>query len=138
MALSPLQSPEDREVAADAVTEQPTKTYVLDFDSGDVTSSFIDGTEAVKQAVQKSILSARSRFLIYDDEYGCELDELIGEEISAELLEAEINRVITEALLVDDRITDVTDIIAVRTGDQLYITISVSTVYGEVETEVTV
>lgn len=139
MALSPLQKPEDREVIAATTTEtQISRTYAFDFDFGDIQNTYIDGLEAAKQAIQKAILTARSRFLIYDDAYGCELDELIGQEISAELLQAEVTRVITEALLVDERVTDVADVSVSRTGDQLYITISVSTIYGEVETEVAI
>lgn len=121
MALSPLQPidivAEEAETIAD---EQPLKTYALDFDNG-VLGGTVNGIDAIKQFVIKAIKTARFRFAIYDDDYGSEIDDLIGSNASIDLLETEIPRVIEEALLYDDRITDVYDFELTREGDRLYV-----------------
>lgn len=118
MALSPLQ-PIIPEVEIDETPdEQPLKTYGLDFENG-VIGGTINGTEAIKQFIVKAIRTARYRFAIYDDDYGCELDDLIGSDVSLELLETEIPRVIEEALIYDDRVDDVYDFTLTREGDRL-------------------
>lgn len=84
----------------------PTRTYALNLDTGEI-NGIIDEEDAIRQFIRKAILTARFRFLIYNDEYGCELEELIGQDVPFELLQSEIPRVITEALIYDDRIKDV-------------------------------
>lgn len=135
MALSPLQSTEERVVIVEP-TVQPSRTYALDFETGEV-GGVIDGESAIRQFIRKAILTARFRFLIYgsDHFYGCELDDLIGQDVSIELLNAEVPRVIREALLVDDRITDVYNFEITRTGDGLYVSFYVDTTEGTIQTQ---
>jgi phage baseplate assembly protein W len=124
VALSPIEPiTDDTEYASvteEDVTPIPTRTYALDLDTGEI-GGIIDGEDAIRQFIRKAILTARFRFLIYDDEYGCELEDLIGQDVSFELLNIEIPRVITEALIYDDRIQNVTDFDIQREGDKLFI-----------------
>lgn len=138
MALSPLRPPEERAVEV-VVPPQTSRTYALDFDSGAV-GGIVDGKAAIQQAIRKAIMTARFRFPIYGypHTYGCELDDLIGQDVSIDLLRAEIPRVISEALLQDDRISDVYNFEIERKGDGLYVSFSVSTVEGVIREEVTV
>lgn len=138
MALSPLKPAEERAVEI-AATPQPSRTYALNFDTGEV-GGIVAGREAIRQFIRKSIMTARFRFPIYgsDHMYGCELDDLIGQDLQIELLNAEIPRVISEALLVDDRITDVYGFVISREGDGLYVSFSVDTTEGTLQEEVTV
>lgn len=126
MALSPLFSEKER-VTEVAVEPQPTKTYQLGNSS---IGGFIDDDEALSQAITKAINTARFRFLIYDDQYGSELDSLIGEDVSTALLEEEIPRVIREALIYDDRISDVVDFEIRRTSDQVFVSFRVERTGG--------
>ncbi|KKO54510.1 DUF2634 domain-containing protein [Paenibacillus sp. DMB20] len=121
MALSPLEPVDiETEVINDLAEEQPLKTYALDFDNG-VLGGYVDGLDSIKQFIVKAIKTARFRFVIYDDDYGCELDDLIGSSATLDLLETEIPRVIEEALIYDDRIDDVYDFELTREGDRLYV-----------------
>lgn len=135
MALSPLKPPEERAVEV-APTPQPSRTYALNFDTGEV-GGVIDGEAAIRQAIRKAIATARFRYLIYGAEhlYGCELEDLIGQDLPIELLNAEVPRVISEALLVDDRIADVYNFTIARTGDELYVSFFVDLVSGVTLTE---
>lgn len=101
-----------REIITEGVVDsrtQPSKTYALDLMNKTLTNDTIDGESALRQFVVKTTLTARFRYLIYSTDYGCELEELIGKDVSEELLKVEIPRVVKEALLIDDRIEDVLD-----------------------------
>ncbi|PPA87892.1 terminase [Brevibacillus laterosporus] len=129
MALSPLQRLEDRVIQSEPDV-QPTLTYSLDFNTGDI-SGMIDGEAAIRQFIRKVIMTARFRFPIYyDGEYGCELVDLIGQDLPMELLRSEIPRVITEALIYDDRIDDVYDFEIEREADKLTVSFYVDTTDG--------
>lgn len=133
MALSPLQPTDLRIVISEAPT-QPTKTYALDIDNGKL-GGIIDGEQAIRQFIRKAVITARFRFLIYDDQYGCELEDLIGQDVPFELLETEIPRVIREALIYDDRVQNVYNFTVLREGDRLYIVFTVALVNGALITE---
>jgi hypothetical protein len=139
MALSPLNSIEDdndRVIVADSSTVEPTKTYEL---KEGYIGGFIDGDAAIEQAIAKAIRTARYRYLIYDDQYGSEIEDLIAESYPFELLEIEIPRMIKDALIVDDRISDVTNFVLSQDGDSFYGTFKVVTVTGdEIDGEVTI
>ncbi|WNF07485.1 DUF2634 domain-containing protein [Brevibacillus borstelensis] len=139
MALSPLRPPEERAVEVES-TPQPSRTYALDFATGEV-GGMIDGEAAIRQAIRKAVMTARFRYLIYGYEhlYGAELEDLIGQDLPIELLNAEIPRVISEALLVDDRIANVYNFTITREGDGLYVSFYVDTVDGAtISEEVTI
>lgn len=137
MALSPLSKQEERFVLVQP-EPRPSRTYGLDFDSGEFTGQWVDGMEALRQFIRKAIITARYRYLIYNGQYGCELDSLLGQDISQELLKSEIARVITEALIHDDRIEGVSRFQIIRHGDELDVTFLVQTRDGLIEQEVTI
>lgn len=137
MPLSPLQSREERFVEVKPVP-LPSRTYVLDFESGQVKEKLIDGQEAIKQSIQKAILTARYRYLIYNSQYGCEIETLLGQDISPQLLHSELTRVITEALKEDDRIRAVEQFQIERDSDKLFVTFTVITAEGAIEQEVSI
>lgn len=126
MALSPL--PADDSSTAGALeslfTPLPLKTYGFDFDGGTYLG-VIDGRDALLQFIYKAVKTARYRFPIYGWDYGCELEDLIGQDVSQALLETEIPRVIKEALIYDDRIEGVGGFSITRDSDKLYISFSV-------------
>lgn len=92
--------------------------------------SKIDDEAAVIQAIEKILETERSAYPIYSENYGHDLDELVGK--SEDYVEAEIQRVLEEALTEDDRITGVTvDGFDVDEDDTATITATVSTIYGD-------
>jgi hypothetical protein len=131
MALSPLQTAEARviEVTTEA---QPSKTYKLNVDT---IGGLIDDDEALRQFITKAVTTARSRFLIYDDDYGCEIEDLIGADVTEEYLNVEIPRIIREALVYDDRIDEVVQFEITRDGDCGYVSFRVVKTDGTSITE---
>lgn len=125
----------ERESSGNA--EQPSKTYAIRFTTGQI-GGFIDELEAVKQYIRKAIVTERSKWRIYTDDFGCELYELIGQDVSDGYLSAEIPRMVREAVEYDDRILAVNDVTVRRDGDTVFITSDVSTIYGDVASEVVI
>ena len=86
---------------------QPSRTYKLNMENNTISGGYVDGVEALKQAIYKILNTQRFDYLIYSWNYGVEIKNLIGEHTSFAI--PELERVITEAIMQDDRIEDVTD-----------------------------
>lgn len=113
----------------ETVDIEPTKTWAIDFTNGTI-SGFIDDEDALYQYVIKALMTERDKYAIYSEDYGNELKDLVGGDITLDLMDSEINRMVYEALAYDDRIEDVTDVTYTRDGDQLYISFTVTAVSG--------
>jgi len=86
------------------VAEMPSFTYAMEL-SGDRIRGYTDELKAMEQAIYKIIMTERYKYIIYSWNYGIELADLFGKAIS--YVCPEIERRITEALLVDTRILSV-------------------------------
>lgn len=125
-------------VEVETPASQSSRTYAVNWQTGRV-SGTVDGMDALKQAIYKALQTERFAHLIYSWNYGFEANRLIGQ--SAAFLRSEIQRLVTEALLVDDRITAVEDFKISITGKrQAAVEFTVVSVFGEteIETEVTI
>lgn len=98
---------------------QPSKTYAINFNTGEVENRLIDGVEAVRQFIQKAIYTERFRYMAYSDAYGCEMLSLVGESLPMELLQMEVVRMIKEAIEYDERIERAINFKMSRSGDKL-------------------
>lgn len=130
----------DEESEVTAEYEPPVTTvYALDFENKRI-GKLVSGTESIVQIVTKAIMTPRYEHLIYTDYYGSELEDLIGEDVTDEYLDAEVPRLVTESIAFDDRIKEVTDITYERKGDQLVISVTVTPADGSesVDVEVTI
>lgn len=123
-------SGEDRRVLQEGLTfvEHPTLTYALDFENNCV-KGMADGLEAMRQAVRLIMHTERFIHEIYSWNYGIELECLIGQQ--AILAQAKARQNICDALLWDDRITDVTDFVIKRERDKIQLSFTVKTAYGD-------
>lgn len=117
------------EQIATKVVKQPNKTYHLDLQRGRIVG-FVDGYEAIKQAITKIMLTEKYAYVIYDHYYGVGLEQYIGKDISFVI--ADLGSTIENALLYDDRILAVNDIEITRGSniDGLLVKYSVETVDG--------
>lgn len=114
------------------IITQPTKTYKLDIEKN-IIVGYCDGIEAMQQTIYKILNTERFDYLIYSWNYGVEIKNLIGEETT--LVIPELERVIKEALLQDDRIEDVTDFEFDIEKDTITVNFKVTTNVGEIEIE---
>ncbi len=114
------------------VKEQTSKTYYLNIEKNTI-SNFCDGIEAMKQAIYCILNTERFEHLIYSWNYGIELKHLIGENTTFVI--PELERVITEALLQDTRISEVNDFKFEVKENTILAKFTVITTIGEIEAE---
>ena len=86
------------------VVKQPSLQHKMNLSDSFIASK-CDGKEGLKQAVYKILSTERYENVIYSRNYGVELKDLFGQPVKTviSLIESRIK----EALLQDDRITDV-------------------------------
>lgn len=122
----------DKDILQINESAEPSNTFFIDFEKGRI-SGFIDEKEAVKQAIMLILNTERYKFLIYSWNYGAELEALIG--THPDIVEDEAERLISEALLQDDRITAVYDFEFSRNRDTLLVNFKVDSIYGDIDIE---
>lgn len=130
----------DIAIPEEVTTQLKATTYGRELDFDFTAGQFIledgaprvlEGPDALRIWITKTLLTARYRFPIYSFNYGCEMEDVIGYDIPRPVLEAEIPRVIREALIYDDRINDVRDFSIVRESDYLIVEFTVITFDGQ-------
>ena len=112
------------------IDQQPSHTYKI---IGDRIGGFVDGLEAVKQAVYLILETERFENPIYSWDYGCEFSPLFGQ--APALVYAKLSNEITEALLQDDRIEDVQEFYFENQNGKIKVFFEVQTQYGQLEIE---
>ena len=113
----------------------PTLTWIINRQIMRV-QKMDDGLEAVRQAVEIILNTERFRWQIYTARIGTELDTLIGD--PAGYIECELPRMVTEALMVDDRVLEVTNFSHTTRGDTMAWSFDVRTVVGKFSEEVSI
>ena len=96
----------------------------------------VEGNEAIKVWVYKSLLTANKEFSIYSWDYGTELYNLIGKPYTRSLINSEAKRYIEEALLINPYILEVNVIDSNFEGWSLTCNIKITTIYGESEVNI--
>ena len=114
---------------------QPSKTYALDFDTGEMKGK-VDNRKAVEQFIRKAIVTLRFIYPIYTDAYACEVRNLAGKGFSDAFVKSEIKRMVTEAIIYDSRVSKVYDFKIRLNGDEVFIGFRVDTVEGTFDMDV--
>ena len=115
------------------IEEQPSLTYKMDL-NGDSVRGFVDEQEAMKQAIFRILSTERYQFIIYPWYYGIETIDLYGEPVT--YVCPELERRITEALLIDTRIISVTDFeFDLEVKGVVHTMFTVNTIYGEIKAD---
>ena len=114
---------------------QPSKSWLINRQTMRVQCG-TDDLPSVRQAVDVILNTKRFEWQIYSSNLGTELDTLIGE--NASYIESEFPRMVEEALLVDDRITEVNDFSFTVSGDTMTWTFTVVTVFGAFSEAITI
>lgn len=116
-------------------TVQPSLTYHMN-ESREEVRGELDGKQALHQAVQKILQTQRYAYLIYDWDYGIELQDLFGRNYSYVI--PEIQKRIEDALLYDDRISALENFSFETNGNELTVKFEVNSKYGFLEEEMVV
>ena len=114
-------------------TIYPAKSYAMQ--EGRI-CGYVDGLEAVRQAVEKVLRTERYRYPVYSANYGVELEDKLGMPVGLAL--PEIRRCIAEALTWDSRIEAVDGFEFEVNANAVQVRFTVHSIYGDFvdETEV--
>lgn len=113
----------------------PTNTHKIIYDKNRV-SDYTDRLEAMRQAVYLILNTERYKYPIYNWQYGIELLDLIGQQMTYVI--PTLRQRITDALMQDDRILQVTDFEFEQNRNKLHCKCLVNTIYGDFTTEIEV
>lgn len=125
-----LELPFDEEIQE----EEPTyRTYRMDFKNKRIIG-MTDGMEAASQSMFKALQTRRFAYLIYDDQYGCDIFNKIGNlSLTPSYLDNDIPAMVEDAFLNDEMIQGISDLeYELLDGDSLMIQFAVSTIFGDV------
>lgn len=115
--------------------EQSSLTYRLDLENGRIVGK-VDKLEAVNQAIKKAIITPRFKCLIYDNQYGSEVEEaIIAKDATTDYIEAVTEGFIRDALRPDTRILSVYDFQFEFKEDKAYVFFRADTIFGKTEIE---
>lgn len=128
--------------------ELPSKTYAMTLDTERAVGRYSDGTEvvyhgrimgytdgqaAVRQAIRKALITPRFKCLIYDSQYGSEIEEAVtADDATREYVRSVIPGFVEDCLKPDTRILGVTDFEFEFSDDGAYISFDADTVFGKV------
>ena len=96
----------------------------------------VSGLEAVKSWAWRAIQTARYRYSSFSWDYGCELENLVGQPYGQDTRRSEAVRYVREALEVCPYITSAQASVEGLEGSSLHIRVVMWTVYGDGTLEV--
>lgn len=115
--------------------ERPSLTYRLNLENGRIVGK-VDGLEAVNQAIRKVLITPRFKCLIYDAQYGSEVEEaIIAKDASTDYIESVTEGFIKDTLRPDTRILSIYDFRFEFKEDRAYVYFRADTIFGETEIE---
>lgn len=120
-----------------AIEDLPIFTEILiDFETGEPillngNVQIVEKIEALKIWAWKAINTERYRFQGDTWNYGSEFENLIGQGLNTNLMNAELQRNIEDVLLVNPYITGVKNLSFSIDGSKVYYKFSLITIYGE-------
>lgn len=108
------------------------RTYRLDFQNKRILG-MIDGLEAARQNMFKALQTRRYAYEIYDDQYGSDVMNKLGNiDLSPGYLEADIPVMISDAFLNMEEILEIDDLqFEILDADSIYVSFTAATIFGD-------
>lgn len=112
------------------------KSFLYDFDLGDfvmLDGKLIEvyGIDSLKMWIMKVLKTEQDRFKIYEDTaYGTGIESLIGSNLPRMFIESEVEREVTETLLINPYIQTIDGWEFVRDGKHMRVKFNVNTTEG--------
>jgi phage baseplate assembly protein W len=116
------------------VVNMPSLTYKIDYENNRIEGT-IDEIEAVEQSIDIMLETGRYSEKVFPDWYGHELYSLVGQDRF--YIESEVERMIRDALVIDDRIVEVKDF-TISDGqerDSIIVKFTATTIFGDIDVE---
>lgn len=140
--IAQLEFPQS-EIAQQTMPETVHKTFLWDFEKGDFVLKDgklieVDGLEYLKIWIEKALRTVKDSLIYADTGYGSEHHSLIGRNFHPAFSRAEYERMIREALMQNNAITQVANFAFSQDGERLTIDFDVVSIFGSTSGEVTV
>ena len=132
-----LEETEDEDGDNDEIEEEIIyRTYRMDFKNKRIIG-MVDGVDAAVQAIFKALQTRRFAHIIYDDQYGCDIFNKIGNlNLTQSYLEADLPSMIEDTFLNEEMVRGINDLeFDIISGDSVAIQLAVSTIYGDATIE---
>lgn len=112
------------------------RTYRMDFNKKRIVG-MIDGLEAAQQSIFKAMQTRRFAYQIYDDQYGCDVFNKIGNtDLTEDYLDSDIPAMIEDTLVPDDMVEGVGEIeFEMISHDSVRIEVYIKTIFGDIDME---
>ena len=108
------------------------KEYEVDFNTGQLTGKILEDKAALKIWIYKVLLTKRYVYPIYSWDYGQDLEELIGQGYENDFIKSEAERRVQECLMINEHIKGCSNFDISLINNQLQISFTVNTTFGEV------
>jgi hypothetical protein len=120
-----------------STTATISQEYNWDFDANEFIltngkPTIVTGSDALKIWITKALSTQRYCFPAYTWNYGQEFESLVGQGLSAEAMQSEAQRYLTDVLLINPHITSVKDVSITLDGSKTTVTFTAVTDQGEV------
>lgn len=108
------------------------RTYRMDIQNKRIIG-MIDGLEAAGQGMFKALQTRRYAYEIYDDQYGSDIMNKLGNiDLSPDYLEADMPVMISDAFLNMEEILEIDDLqFEILDVDSIYVSFAASTIFGD-------
>lgn len=126
----------DEDITSNTDENKPLTEYEIDCKTGKLTGRIINGVEALKAWVYLVLNTNRYAHVIYSWDYGNELSTLIGKSYSLEYIKTVAEQMVEECLLVNEKITGISDFIVDIKDDKLTVKFTLETIYGGIKIDV--
>ena len=136
MSVFPFITPRSR-AEASATALPMFREYAYDYENNclllrDGNTYLVEGNEALRIWIFKALATARFRYTAYDAAFGSEIDTLPGLSLNDEIAQSELKRFITEAIMVNPYIVELSNFLFTRTKSGMTVEFDCETVSGRV------
>ena len=90
----------------------------------------VEKNEALRIWIFKALATERFHYLAYSADFGCEVHELIGQNINQDITFSEIRRFIVEALMCNPYIEELSNFKFMHEGSYVEVCFDCTTIYG--------
>ena len=132
-AVEEGQAEEVQEIADSVVLREYAWDFIRnDFIFENGRQKIAEGLEALKIWAYKALVTERYKYLAYSWDYGQEIANLIGSNISSDFVKSEVKRYIEEAFLVNPHIKGIKNLSTTIKEDKISVDFTILSDLGEV------
>lgn len=128
--MFPFEIDDEKEILLDDMGEIEPKEYEINYVTGQLTGRVVTGLDAIKAWAWLALKTDRYKYQQYSWDYGNEFETLIGQSLSQDYAETELERMIVECLTVNPYIIGIEDLECSLEEEKVTAKFTIVTDYG--------